>query len=70
MDRRKQIGIKLPIMLISIIDEISIKQAKSRTTFIEESVREKLNQLKVKIPVKNIKEPIHYNTVDDIPFEE
>lgn len=69
MDRRKQIGIKLPIMLISIIDEISIKQAKSRTTFIEEAVREKLNQLKVKIPVEH-KEPIHYDSVDDIPLEE
>jgi hypothetical protein len=56
-------------MLIGIIDEVSTKQAKSRTTFIEESVREKLNQLKVKIPVKH-KEPIHYNSVDDIPFEE
>jgi len=69
MGKRKQIGIKLPIMLISIIDEISIQQAKSRTTFIEEAVREKLNQLKVKIPTK-YKEPIYYNSVEDIPFEE
>ena len=67
---RKQIGIKLPIMLINIIDDISIKQAKSRTNFIEEAIREKLNNLKIKIPANKIKELIYYESVDDIPFEE
>ena len=46
---RKQVPLRFPEMLIEAIDKVCNMQQISRTSFIEQACRDKLNSLKIKL---------------------
>lgn len=64
---RKQIGLKFPEELIKVVDRVSGKQYKTRTMFIEEAVRDKLNNMRITINDNRVVKTWQ-GDVDDMPL--
>ena len=64
---RKQIGLKLPLSLIRLLDKLCARDFKTRTAFIEQAIHEKLKRDGVKL--NEGQQPIYFSgDIDDMPL--